>query len=159
RLGQTIFRHELQARAKRAISFGYRRPGIGNFGCEVVTFWNHPQYWKPGDRFYLLHGANSVVQKLKPVGYGTTANHAQHQRYNNRTREVWRRWSTREVRLVDYKHVGGADTAGNIDFLVTLEQIGVEVAIGVHLTLVDIVLYASILQIKEILLINLNSLF
>ena len=51
RLWQTILRREQQARAKRAVGFGHSRPRIGELSYEVITFWNHPQYWKPRNRF------------------------------------------------------------------------------------------------------------
>ena len=52
---------------------------------------------------------------------------------------------------LDHKYVVGADAGGDVDLLVALQQARIKFAVGVNLPLQDIVLYASFLQIENIL--------
>ena len=73
-------------------------------------------------------------------------------------KKIGRGWSARQTGSVDDEHIISADSRGDIHFLVALQQARVELAIGVYLSLEDVVLNAPLLQIKNVSLQSLDAL-
>ena len=127
----------------RILQFGFRGLARRDLGNDA----ERDQSRNPLDVLGRTHGVVEVFEEKRQRQCGGQSEQHVH---DQRAGQVRRRRRARQRRLVDDEDVVGADAAGDVHFLVALQQAVIERPVGVDFALENIVLDAALLQIEHV---------